>query len=101
MSYFPKKGMYRDDNGVARFVDGGHPSAGPVGKQWFRGEVVRRQYDGKGEVTRKNKQAATVFAREAEVAGYLFARCPDPWSGSDGGRTTVEVYYEPLGDQSL
>ena len=98
MSYYPKKGMYRDENGVNRFVSPGEGSAGPVGKRWWLAEVVRRAFNGKDEVIRKNRQETAVFAREEDVVGLAMRRCPDPWPGQDASRTQTNAYFRPLGE---
>lgn len=98
MSYYPRKGMYRDSNGVNRFTDPGQPSAGPVGKRWFHAEVVRRSYNSKDEVVKKNRQETAIFAHEADVTGLAMRRCPDPWPGQDSYRTSVNVYSRLLGE---
>lgn len=99
MSYFPKKGMYRDAAGVNRFVDSGQGSNGPVGKRWYLAEVVRRAYNSKDEVVRKNKQETAVFAHEADVVGLAMRRCPDTGTGQDAYRTSVNVYSRLLGEE--
>ena len=93
MSYPAKKGMYRDKNDVYRFERPGLDQVSQT-KRWYKGEVVRRLLDSKGEVKRKNKQEAEVYAEEADVAGMLFRRCPDPGMGD--GDIRVNVYFQPL-----
>lgn len=93
-----KKGMWVDGE-VTRFNAPGTAFEPGRGKSWFRGSVVRTQYDGKGEVIRRDKQTATVFAREDEVAGYLSARCPDPFIGMDASESKTKVFYEALGSE--
>lgn len=94
MSYYPKKGMYRESTGVARFEDPGTMPEPAAGKRWYHVEVVRRAYNGKGEVVRKNRQTASVFCREEEAVGMGTRRCPDPGMGEGDVRTNV--YYRPL-----
>ena len=80
MSYYPKKGMHRDKHGIAVF-DQQPRWDWPQAKRWFRAEVVRVVLDGRGEVVRRNKQAAAVYAVEEEAAGLALRQCPDPWPG--------------------
>lgn len=94
MGYPAKKGMYRTKEDVYRFVEPG-TGQGPATKMWYRGEVVRKAFDSKGEVKRKNKQETTVFAHEADVVALTLRRCPSPDMGDGDVRTNV--YFRPLG----
>lgn len=94
MSYYPKKGMHLTKEKVAVFDRPGLPQ-NDLTKRWWKGEVIRKATNSKGEVVRKNKQEAEVFAREDQVAGMLCRRCPDPGMGD--GDVQMNVYYEPLG----
>jgi hypothetical protein len=96
MSYYPKKGMYRNKTGVHRFSDP-RRDQGPQTKRWFHVEVIRRAYNGKGEVVRRNKQSTAVYAEEAEAVGMGVRRCPDPGMGDGDVRTNV--YYSALGKE--
>lgn len=94
MSYYPKKGMSIDQKtGMHTFDRKGLPQ-NDLTKRWYRGEVVRKATNSKGEVVRKDKQVAEVYAREADVVGMLFRRCPDPGMGDGDIRTNV--YFQPL-----
>lgn len=88
------KGQFVDpDTGVRKFLEPGQPRG--TGKRRFKGEVVRRAYNGKGELLRKNRQEAEVFAHEAEAAGLIARHCPDPWPGMEAAETTCNVYFQP------
>lgn len=99
MSYYPNKKMYRDENGVDRFLDPGTAPPAGKAKRWFRGEVVRKLYNGKDEVIKKSRQVANVFAFEDEVPGLVACQCPDPFQGVEAARTSCKVYYRPLREE--
>ncbi len=92
MSYYPKKGMYRDENGVARFSNEA-TAPGWTGKELYTGTVVRKVLNGKDEVIMKDKQTALVYARPEEVASKVFAQCPSPYTGGEG-RLVTDAWYQ-------
>lgn len=96
MGYPAKKGMYRTKEDVYRFQDPG-TGQGPSTKRWFRAEVTRRAIDSKGEVKRRNKQATSLYAHEAEVVALALRHCPSPDMGDGDIRTNV--YFRPLGEE--
>lgn len=96
MSYFPKKGMYRDNGRVNRFAEQTEERRPYAAKRWFHVEVVRRVVDGKGETMKKNKQVAEVFAKETDVISFAMRRCPDPWVGDGSGTPIMNIYWRPL-----
>jgi len=77
------EGMWIDDGDNLRFTSEQTPPMTREGKSWFTVQVVRVVVDGKGEIIRKNKQLASVFAKESEALGFGIRRCPDPWPGQE------------------
>lgn len=103
MSYEAKKGMFRvkvEDGYVYKFKDNQTAPEPGRGKSWFKARVVRREFDGKGELSRKNVQDTTVFASEAEALGMAMRRCPFPWPSVDG-EVKTNVYIDRLGQDLL
>lgn len=92
MSYYPPKGMHRNRDGVAVFDSPATPPVPTAKKRWWRVEVLRRAFNGRGEVVRRVKQEADVFGEEEAAPGMGFRRCPDPGMGDGDVRTTVSVY---------
>lgn len=98
MSYFPKKGMHRDQNGVSRFDQ--QPLPASPAKRWFQAEVVRRVLDSKGELVKKSRQTTSFYSVPEEAASMAVKRCPFPWPGQDlGGKLKESVSYWPLPSQ--
>jgi len=99
MSYHPKKGMHLKDptkpgrNQMQLFDV--QQTLSTSGKKWFRGTVLRKAVDGRGNAVKKDKQTAEVFCRESDVIGLLFKSCPTNMQGVEG---TIEtnVWYNPL-----
>lgn len=98
MSYFPGKKMWRDENGVNRFLAPGTAKGLPT-KRWYRGEVTRVAKNGKGDAKR-DRQWTTVFAHEDEVILLVLRRCPVPL-GMDGDVSTNVFYRETDGGELL
>lgn len=96
MSYYPKKGMYRDDNGVARFKAPGLDPGVPT-KRFYTVERTIKVLNSKGEVVRKSRQSTEVFAHEADAIGMAMRRMPYPWPGQEAGGEIKENIYVRAG----
>lgn len=100
MSYHPKKGFHRDENGMVRFdVEATMPSGN--GKEWHTGTIVRKVLNGKDEVILKDRQTAHVYARPEEVAAKIFTQCPSPFTGGEGRLVTDSWYERSKPDQKF
>ena len=94
MSYHPKKGMHNNEQGVAVFDN---PAAVPTpggGKRWWLGKVTREVVNGKGDVLRRSKQQALVFAKEADVVAMVCRQCTEITTVAEGDVRT-KVSYGP------
>jgi hypothetical protein len=106
-SRLPPKGMIHvhlsssDEEGMDAFVEQSAPPEPAVGKSWFGVQVIRLVIDSKGEIIRKNKQIASVFALPENAVGMGLRRCPDPWPGQEPKPEMKVSAWKLSGNQEL
>lgn len=96
MSHNPPKNMYKDEAGVARFLDSSTAPTAGGGKRWYQVEITRRALDKEGETIDKDKQTAEVFATEDDAIGFAFSRCPNGLIVKEAFEFRTSVFCQPM-----
>lgn len=101
MSYYAPAGMTRKKvDGVYVYIFQDQPKLDlRQHKRWFDVKVVRKAFDSKGDVIRKNVQETSVYASEEEAIGLGMKRCPYPWVGQDQADVKTQVFYKVSGNE--
>lgn len=98
MSHNPPKNMYKDENGINRFISSATAPVPGNCKRWFRVEIVRKALNKEGEVLEKDVQNTDVFATNETCIGLAYARCPSRLIVKEASEFRNEAFSRPLGD---
>lgn len=98
MSHNPPKNMYKDENGVARFLATATAPDASNGKRWFKVEITRTALNKDGEVIDRDRQTTEVFGTEETCSGLAFARCPSGLKTKEAFEFSNQVYFQLLGN---
>lgn len=98
MSHNPPKNMYKDENGMARFLATATAPEAGNGKRWFKVEITRTALNKDGEVIDRDRQTTEVFGTEETCSGLAFARCPSSLKTKEAFEFRNSVYFQLLGN---
>ncbi len=101
MSHNPPKNMYKDENGMHRFLNEASAPAAGGGKRWFQVEIVRKALDKEGSSLETDRQQTDVFATEDTAAGLAFSRCPNRLLIKDAFQFTCTAYVQAMRQDDL